>query len=117
MPKGQTAEVGTTMVNQNGYHHTKTEEGWRLTHHIVAELKLGRALEPNEMVRFQDSDRTNLDPSNIMILRRKINPKRNTRNSIERQLARIEAEINHLTDKRRELEIQLASLANQVLIN
>jgi hypothetical protein len=65
--RGGTSAIGDTMVNKNGYHHTRTETGWRLTHHLIAEKMLGRPLESGERVSFRDNDRTNLDPENIQI--------------------------------------------------
>src|SRR5260370_31081887 len=68
MPRGQAAEVGTTFVNQNGYHHTKTEDrGFVATHVLLMEEKLGRRLEKNEFVKFLDNDRSNLEPSNLVL--------------------------------------------------
>ncbi len=67
MPRGQAAEVGDTNVAANGYHYTRTESGWRLTHHLIAERGLGRKLTGQERVVFVDGDRTNLDPANLEV--------------------------------------------------
>jgi hypothetical protein len=68
MPRGQQAQLGDTMINANGYSHTRTETGWRLTHHLVAEAMIGRAIDSDkETVRFKDGNRANLDPSNIVV--------------------------------------------------
>lgn len=67
MPRGQAAEIGTERWSQNGYLTVKTEEGWRYKHHIVAEEKLGRPLEPTERVLFGNGDRKDFDPNNIWI--------------------------------------------------
>jgi hypothetical protein len=67
MPRGTTSKVGDVMINALGYSQTRTEQGWRPTSHLVAEEKLGRGLREDEVVRFADNDRTNLDPSNITI--------------------------------------------------
>lgn len=106
MPRGQLAKPGDTMVNRNGYHHTKTEEGWRLTHHVLAEEVLGRPLATGEMVRFKDGDRTNLDKDNLEII-----PTRTS--SIRRQLARVEFKLAELTALKRDLENQLARAENK----
>lgn len=60
-------------VAQNGYSYTKLGKGnWRLTHHLIAEEKLGRALDSSqERVVFKDRDRTNLDPDNIEVVPKK----------------------------------------------
>lgn len=103
MPRGQLARVGDTMVNANGYHHVRTEQGWRLTHHVIAEEKiLGRTLLPGEQVRFVDGDRNNLDPENLVVIETK-------QSSIKRELARIEAKLTELQARKEELEKQLAS--------
>lgn len=65
--RGSRSNVGDVNVSSNGYHYTRTEAGWRLTHHIIMESKLGRGLEPDERVVFKDGKRTNLDPDNIEI--------------------------------------------------
>jgi hypothetical protein len=68
--RGSRSEIGTEKIAQNGYHYTKTDSGWRLTHHIVAEQTLGRPLAPDERAVFSDGDRTNLDPENIEVRRK-----------------------------------------------
>lgn len=84
------------MVNKNGYHHTKTEEGWRLTHHIIAERSLGRALKTGESVRFIDGDRANLDPKNLVVIVR-------GSGSLRGQIARLDERIRELQAQREEL--------------
>lgn len=107
MPRGQTSEVGATMVNQNGYHHTKTEAGWRLTHHIIAEQKLGRPIQANETAYFRDGDRANLDPKNIDVRLR-------ASSSIRKQIARLDERIRELKAQRTELANQLEHRLNEV---
>lgn len=92
MPRGKVAEVGDVMVNANGYHNTRTEEGWRFTHHLIAEQKLGRRLQ-GEQVRFKDKDKTNLHPDNIEIVPL-------GKSSIRKRLATLEAKIADLTAER-----------------
>lgn len=65
--RGQVSVVGDTRVATNGYHYTKTEKGWRLTHHLMAEKKLGRSLKETERVVFADRNRKNLKPGNILV--------------------------------------------------
>jgi hypothetical protein len=65
--RGSRSDVGDTRTAQNGYHYTKTEQGWRLTHHLIAEKTLGRELRDTERVVFVDGDRTNLAPVNIRV--------------------------------------------------
>lgn len=101
MGRGKQSEVGETHVATNGYHYTRTETGWRLTHHIVAEQKLGRPIQKDETVRFIDSDRQNLTPDNIIVTVR--------RSSIRGRIAAIEAKIMELEAERDELLKQLES--------
>jgi hypothetical protein len=65
--RGKASSIGDTRVSLNGYHYTRTETGWQLTHRLVAEEKLGRPLRENERIRFVDNDRTNLDSDNIVV--------------------------------------------------
>lgn len=67
MSRGRKAEVGTTKISPNGYHYTRTQSGWELTGRVIGAMKLGRALKPNERVRFLDGNRLNLDPENIEV--------------------------------------------------
>lgn len=101
MPRGQSAKVGDTMTNVNGYHNTRTDEGWRLTHHLIAEEKLGRKLNTgSEMVRFIDGDRSNLSPSNIEVIAK-------NKTSLRRRLAQVEAKIEELQAERKHILNQL----------
>jgi hypothetical protein len=65
--RGKRSEVGDTRVSLNGYHYTRTESKWELTHRLIAQAKLGRPLMDCERIRFVDNDRTNLDPDNIVV--------------------------------------------------
>lgn len=69
MARGKNAKVGDTRTAPNGYHYTRTKKGWRLTHHIVAEDKLGRPLRKDERVYFVDGDRTNIIEDNLHVKR------------------------------------------------
>jgi hypothetical protein len=91
--RGRKAEIGDTNIAQNGYHYTRTEEGWVLTHRMIAEQKLGRKLADNERVKFKDKDRTNFDPDNIIVFIGKEASKR-------RQIARLNARIDELIAQR-----------------
>ncbi len=96
------SKVGDTLVNENGYHNTKTEAGWRLTHHILAEEILGRPLAPGEFVRFKDTDRANLNKDNLEITTRGAS-------SLKARLARVEAKIQELQAERDRLVHEIAS--------
>lgn len=98
MGKGAQKEVGHTYIATNGYQYTKVELGnWRLTHHIIAERKLGRPLKKGERVRFKDLDRTNLNPDNI-----EVNPR--GQSGKERKIAQLKARIEELQGELDELE-------------
>lgn len=97
MGKGRNAEIGDTNVNANGYHHTKTKSGWRLTHHVIAERELGRVIDTSqEQVVFIDRDRTNLDPENISVRPRK--------NSRKQRIERLKERIQVLQEELKYLE-------------
>lgn len=65
--KGRRKPIGAKRVSPNGYEYTKTNDGWVLSHRLVAEEKLGRKLRDNERTYFVDGDRKNLDPDNIAV--------------------------------------------------
>lgn len=100
MARGQTVEVGATRVADNGYHYTKTEEGWRLTHHIIAEQNLGIKVTSEHTVRFIDGKRANLKASNIQVV-----PK--GKGSLRRRRARIETRIDELQAELKEINREL----------
>lgn len=95
MARGNASPVGATRVSANGYHYTKTEDGWRLTHHLLAEEKLGRPLEDNERVYFVDKDRTNLSKDNVEV--------KETVDQTEKRIADLRARIRRDQDELNEL--------------
>ena len=100
LPKGVKSEPGETRTSANGYHYTRTETEWRLTHHIVAEEKiLGRALADDEMVLFVGS-KEDLSPENLRVVKKGTT-------SIRRRLAKVEADIEELTAERDRLRSSL----------
>lgn len=101
--RGRVSEVGDTRTAANGYHYTRTESGWRLTHHIIMEASLGRSLEPDERVVFKDGKRRNLDPDNIVISNK-------ARGSLRRRKAQLEARIQELQGQLAEVEAELAKI-------
>lgn len=96
--KGVPSKVGDTMVNQNGYHHTRTEKGWRLTHHIVAEQMLGRDLVHGERVSFIDGNKKNLDPLNLEVTMVKQKSKATKRARLEARILELQAELDELNE-------------------
>jgi hypothetical protein len=103
MPRGQLAEVGATFTNANGYHHTKTEEGWVATHTLLMEKKLGRKLRKNEFVKFIDGDRSNLDPDNLELRTR------GDGKSPQARLAVLESRIEELQAEAEDLRKEIAN--------
>lgn len=49
--------------------HNKTQGGGKYVHRCVAEEMLGRALEPTEVVHHEDGNRSNNQPSNLMVFK------------------------------------------------
>lgn len=103
MARGTTANIGTERTSPNGYRYRKTEDGWELVHRLLAEEKIGRKLTENEYATFKDGDKTNLEPTNIIIQIR-------GRSSLRRRLAQIDARLAELNAARVEvlhrLEVQ-----------
>jgi hypothetical protein len=101
MSRGQQASIGAQRIAPNGYHYTRCEKKWRLTHHLTAEKVLGRALLDGERVVFRDGfDRRDYaNPDAIQVTTKgKVSP--------NKQLAR-------LYERKRELEAQIADLEAQ----
>lgn len=99
LPKGVKSEPGETRWSPNGYHYTRTETEWRLTHHIIAEEHLGRPLSPNEMVLFIGA-KTDLRWENLRVVQKGTT-------SARRKLAKIEADIAELEAQREILRREL----------
>lgn len=89
MARGKKANVGDERVAPNGYAYIRTETGWRLKHHVIAEEQLGRPLRVDERVVFHDGDRKNLKPSNIRVMLK-------GKASLRRRKAQLEARIEEL---------------------
>lgn len=63
------AANGSTRTAKNGYHYTKKDDIWWLTHHLIAQENLGRPLKDGEeRVKFKDGNRANLTHSNIEVI-------------------------------------------------
>jgi HNH endonuclease len=104
MPRGRASTDGDTRVSPNGYHYTRVNGAWRLTHHLVAEKMLGRPIDTGtEMVRFKTGNKLNLDPSNIEVI-----PKNKT--TVRKKLAGVEARIAELEAQREDLLEELKSV-------
>jgi hypothetical protein len=77
MPRGVARPIGYEVIMKNGFVKVKTAEPdvWTLKHHIVAEQKLGRALQPGERVALLNSKETRGDPKPEDVLVVNIKPK------------------------------------------
>jgi hypothetical protein len=98
--RGQLSQAGQTRVSKNGYSYTKLPEGWRLTHHIVAEEKLGRPLRDGERVVFGPNGKTDLSPENVNVVPA-------GKGSTRRRIASIEARIEELQGELKRLRKEL----------
>jgi hypothetical protein len=96
MPKGTASDDGAVKEAKNGYSYTKTSEGWRLTHHIIAEETLGRAIQPNERVIFIDKNRKNLVAKNIKVVPQGRSSTRRRIAALEARIEELQAELNEL---------------------
>lgn len=101
--RGQPSPDGSERWSANGYHYTKQNGQWYLTHHIIAEKILGRKLEPDERATFKDGKRSNLNPENIEV-------KDKARGSLRRRKAQLEARINELQAELDEIIAELAKV-------
>lgn len=102
MPRGVVAEDGDTNTAANGYHYTRQDGKWRLTHHIIAEEVLGRPVDTaTEVIRFKDRDCKNLTPENIEVI-----PK--GKYTVRKRLAEVRAKIVELQALEKDLENELA---------
>jgi len=88
------------MVSANGYNNTRTEDGWRPTHHLVAEAKYGRGLTAADRVKFVDGDKTNLQPENIIVVPRTTKSASVRLAKLYALRAEIDAEIRELESER-----------------
>lgn len=98
--RGQKSDEGSTRIAPNGYHYSKEGGQWRLTHHILAEKKLGRPLMSWERVKFVDGNRRHLDPKNLIVVDKGgITP--------EQKIALLEARINQWIAIKTEIEDEM----------
>lgn len=98
MARGKAAKEGDTRVAKNGYHYTRTSDKWRLTHHLVAEKKLGRLLHDDERVSFKDKDKTNHSPDNLIIQKQGSGSNARRRAQIIARIEELQAELLSLPE-------------------
>jgi septal ring factor EnvC (AmiA/AmiB activator) len=102
MTRGVTSKIGDTRISPNGYEYTRTEDGWRLTHHLVAEKMLGRPLAADERVKFKTKNRRDLSEKNLEVVLK-------GRSSLRRQLANLEARRNEIDAQIKSIKAELES--------
>ena len=105
--RGKPSPDGTMRKAPNGYWYQKTPQGWRLYHHVIVELKLGRPLKPGERVYFIDGNRDNYEPDNLDVVDTK--PKRlisveNQMFLLKDRLAKLEQELQRIKGESDEQE-------------
>lgn len=101
MARGKNAKVGDKRWSPNGYHYTRCEEGWRLTHHLIAEKNLGRRLQSGERVKFVDGNKKNFAPDNIAVTKM-------GQGSLNRRKAQLEARIEELQAELHDVELEIS---------
>lgn len=57
--------IGYETIYSNGYTKIKTEDGWRLKHHVLWEQHSGEPVKPDEMVIFLDKNPKNCTIENL----------------------------------------------------
>jgi hypothetical protein len=101
MPRGNSATVGSTRVAPNGYHYVKTEDGWRLKHHVVMEEHLGRKLEEGERVHFKSgSNKANFTAEDLVL--------------VQQGTASVRRKVSQLRSRITELQTELQYWENQL---
>lgn len=90
--RGIHSEKGAERVAKNGYWYVRTEDGWRLKHHVVMEAELGRPLQDNERVYFIDGDKKNIVASNLEI--RTVKPR--SKIALQRKLDDLQKQLDEL---------------------
>lgn len=102
MGRGKAAEIGATRTSQNGYHYTKVESGWRLTHHLTAEKMLGRPLREDEIVKIENK-RFPYKEDGITIIVKRTSSLRKRKAILEAKISDLQGELNSV-NKALELE-------------
>jgi hypothetical protein len=97
MSRGVNSKIGDETIAANGYAYVKTEDGWVLKHHIIAEKKFGHIIDTNKFrIYFVDNDRSNLDPANIDIKPKGDEAVEKKRERLKIKIAQLQAELEAL---------------------
>lgn len=111
MVRGKVAEVGDTTVAQNGYHYTRTEEGWKLTSRLLMEQKLGRPLLKTERVIFKNNNRKDIRPDNLEVRTVTNGTKSllNKRANLEAKIEELQAQLDEVNEQIKQIQSQQSS--------
>jgi len=96
MARGQTAADGDTRVSANGYHYTRQNGKWKLTHHIAAEKMLGRPLREDERVHFLTGNKLDMSQDNIKVVKKGKANLRARRARLEIRIQELQAELDEV---------------------
>ncbi len=94
--RGQKSNPGDTRTAKNGYHYTCTSDGWMLTHRVLVEKDMDRALHDNERIKFVDGDRTNLDLSNLEVYQVRQKTRHQRMSRLESKIEELQIELEEL---------------------
>lgn len=98
MGRGKTAEVGDTRIAKNGYHYTKIEDGWKLTHHLTAAKVLGRPVAANETVKILDKTKP-YDVDQVQVIIKKTVTLRRRKAIIESKMEELRIELEQINEE------------------
>jgi hypothetical protein len=99
VPRGQQAEIGDERFAPNGYHYTRTKDGWELTHRLLIGLRRGRPLLSSERVKFIDGDKTNMDEDNLEVYVIKSKSIKSRRARLQARIEDLQAELDALDEE------------------
>ena len=100
VPRGAKAENGATRIAPNGYHYTKKDGKWYLTHRMIVEEKLGRPMLATERCFFIDGDKTNVNPENIGVNQIKAGEDKKIA-EIEEKIAELKKQLKYLKESKK----------------
>jgi hypothetical protein len=102
MARGSAAPIGAERWSPNGYHYTKTENGWMLTSRMLMEKKLGRPLLANERVTFKNNNKRDLRIDNL------------TLTAVKTDLKKLQQRKASIEDKLREYQGMLEDVNDEI---